>query len=87
MVAFFERSFLEAALRLNVSPRVLKTSAWLKDTSLFVEAWGRVCCAFIVAWYISGWRLTSRSAYSDGEAMVVERAALRVDGRAFHHLS
>ncbi|KAL8283870.1 hypothetical protein RQP46_005302 [Phenoliferia psychrophenolica] len=43
MVMFFERSFVEAALRANVSARVFTTKAWLRDTSLFVEAWGRVC--------------------------------------------
>ena len=45
MIQFFERSFIEAALRANVSPRVFGTREWLRDTSLFVEAWGRVCCA------------------------------------------
>ncbi|KAK4703683.1 hypothetical protein P7C70_g2530, partial [Phenoliferia sp. Uapishka_3] len=51
MVRFFEFSFIEAAMRANTSPRVFTTKAWLEDTSLFTEAWGRVCATARRWWW------------------------------------
>ncbi|KAM0748044.1 hypothetical protein T439DRAFT_335963 [Meredithblackwellia eburnea MCA 4105] len=39
------------ALRSNVRPTLYTTKAWLDETSLFVEAWGRVCSNWRRWWW------------------------------------
>ncbi|GAA5983018.1 hypothetical protein JCM11641_004689 [Rhodosporidiobolus odoratus] len=43
MLAYFKRSFADAALRAGVAVQDYSTQAWLRDVSLFKEAWEYVC--------------------------------------------
>ncbi|KAI5481377.1 Set and Cytidine deaminase-like domain containing protein [Pseudohyphozyma bogoriensis] len=42
MFLYFERSYIEAALRANVRPQKFTAKEWLADVSLFNEAWSYV---------------------------------------------
>ncbi|GAA6020942.1 hypothetical protein JCM10207_003196 [Rhodosporidiobolus poonsookiae] len=43
MLRYFQRSFLDSAARAGVPAAEYTSQAWLRDVSLFHEAWGYVC--------------------------------------------